>query len=180
MHPINTGTGPGYNITDFYNVAPEYGTNQDFRNFVTQAHALGIKVILDITTNHSSRSHPWAIDARTYGEDSPYWSWYERSIIAHNTNGLGQSTDQYGFTYYTGFSDQLLNLNWADTDLRQEMIAMLRYWIREYDLDGYRFDVYGARTAGTEKPPWQPVRDALKRAKPKILLPGEDDGTGGT
>jgi len=178
-YPINTGTGPGYNITDFYNVAPEYGTNQDFRNFVTQAHALGIKVILDITTNHSSRSHPWAIDARAYGEDSPYWRWYEHAIIAHNTNGLGQSTDQYGFTYYSGFSDQLLNLNWADPDLRQEMIAMLRYWIREYDVDGYRFDVYwGPHRRYGEAAMGKPVRDALKRAKPDILLLGEDDGTG--
>ncbi len=178
-YPINTGTGPGYNITDFYTIAPEYGTSQDFRNFVTQAHALGMRVILDITTNHSSRSHPWAIDARTFGEDSPYWSWYEHSIIAHNTNGLGQSTDQYGFTYYSGFSDQLLNLNWADPDLRQEMIRMLTYWIREYDVDGYRFDVYwGPHRRYGEAAMGKPVRDALKKVKPDILLLGEDDGTG--
>ncbi len=177
--PINTGFGPGYNITDFYNVAPEYGTNQDFRNFVDQAHTLGMKVILDITPNHSSRSHPWAVDARAYGEDSPYWSWYEHTMIPHNTNGLGQSFDQYGFTYYSGFSDQLLNLNWADPDLRQEMIRMLTYWIREFGVDGYRFDVYwGPHRRYGEIAMGQPVRDALKRAKPDILLLAEDDGTG--
>lgn len=178
-YPINTGTGPGYNIVDFSTVAPEYGTNQDFRNFVTQAHALGIKVILDITTNHSSRSHPWAIDARTYGEDSPYWSWYEHTIIPHNTNGLGQSTDAYGFTYYSGFSDQLLNLNWTDPDLRREMITMLAYWIKEYGVDGYRFDVYwGPHRRYGEIAMGMPVRAALKRIRPDILLLGEDDGTG--
>ncbi len=177
--PINNGTGPGYNITDFYAVAPEYGSNEDFRSFMSQAHALGMKVILDITTNHSSRSHPWAVDARTYGEDSPYWSWYEHTIIAHNTNSLGQSSDAFGFTYYSGFSDQLLNLNWADPDLRAEMIRMLSYWVKEFGVDGYRFDVYwGPHRRYGEAAMGKPVRDALKRIKPDILLLGEDDGTG--
>lgn len=178
--PINNGIGPGYNIVDFTTVAPEYGTAGDFRDFVEEAHALGLRVILDITPNHSSRSHPWAIDARTHGEDSPYWNWYEHTIIPHNTNGLGQSTDQYGFTYYSGFSDQLLNLNWNDPDLREEMIRILSYWIREFDVDGYRFDVYwGPHRRYGEAAMGKPVRDALKRIKPDILLLAEDDGTGG-
>lgn len=177
--PINNGTGPGYNITDFYTIAPEYGTNEDFRSFMTQAHALGLRVILDITPNHSSRSHPWAMDARTYGEDSPTWSWYEHTLIPHNTNGLGQSYDAYGFTYYSGFSDQLLNLNWNDPDLRREMIRMLSYWVKEYGVDGYRFDVYwGPHRRYGEVAMGKPVRDALKRIKPDLLLLAEDDGTG--
>jgi glycosidase len=178
--PINNGISPGYNITDFYNVAPEYGTNQDFKNFIAQAHTLGMKVILDVTTNHSSRSHPWAIDARTFGIDSRYWEWYEHTIIPHSTNGLGQSTDAYGFTYYTGFSDQLLNLNWRDPDFRAEMIHMLRYWITEFGLDGYRYDVYwGPHRRYGEAAMGKPVREALKHTRADIFLLGEDDGTGG-
>jgi glycosidase len=178
--PINNATGPGYNITDFDNVAPEYGTNQDFKDFVAQAHSLGIKVILDVTTNHSSRSHPWAIDGRTFGTDSRYWDWYEHTIIPHNTNGLGQSTDSFGFTYYSGFSDQLLNFNWNDPDLRAEMIRMLRYWITEFGLDGYRYDVYwGPHRRYGEAAMGKPVREALKHTRADIFLLGEDDGTGG-
>jgi len=178
--PINNGTGPGYNITDFYNVAPEYGTNQDFKNFIAQAHALGMKVILDVTTNHSSRSHPWAIDGRTYGIDSRYWDWYEHTLIPHNTNGLNQCTDAFGFTYYCGFSDQLLNLNWNDPDLRAEMIRMLRYWITEFGVDGYRYDVYwGPHRRYGEGAMGKPVREALKHTRADIFLLGEDDGTGG-
>jgi glycosidase len=177
--PINNGTGPGYNITDFYNVAPEYGTNQDFKNFISQAHVLGMKVILDVTTNHSSRSHPWAIDGRTYGIDSRYWDWYEHTLIPHNTNGLNQCTDAFGFTYYCGFSDQLLNLNWRDPDLRAEMIRMLRYWITEFGLDGYRYDVYwGPSRRYGEAAMGKPVREALKHTRADIFLLGEDDGTG--
>ena len=177
--PINQGSGPGYNITDFYNVAPEYGTNQDMKDFVQQAHSYGIKVILDITPNHSSRSHPWAVEARAFGQDSRYWTWYEHSLIPHNTNGLGQSLDAYGFAYYSGFSDQLLDLNWSDVDLRMEMIRMFKYWLLEFGVDGFRFDVYwGPHRRYGESAMGSPVRTALKHVKPDILLLAEDDGTG--
>jgi cyclomaltodextrinase / maltogenic alpha-amylase / neopullulanase len=178
-YPIDNNIGPGYNITDFYNVAPEYGTNQDFKNFITQAHALGIKVILDVTPNHSSRFHPWSQDAHANKTKSPYWNWYQHQSIAHNTNGLGQSVDADGFYYYSGFSDQLLNLNWTDVDMRSEMINAYKYWIKEFGLDGYRFDVYwGPHRRYGEQYMGQPVREALKHIKPDILLLGEDDGTG--
>lgn len=177
--PINRGSGPGYNIVDFYNVAPEYGSNDDCKNFVAEAHALGIKVILDVTPNHTSRFHPWSTDAHLFKQDSRYWTWYEHSIIPHNDNGLGQSLDADGFNYYSGFSEQLLNFNWRDVDARAEMINVYKYWIREFGLDGYRFDVYwGPHRRYGEQYMGKPVRDALKHIKPDILLLAEDDGTG--
>ena len=177
--PINNGTGPGYNIIDFYNVAPEYGTNDQFKDFVAQAHALGLKVILDVTPNHSSRFHPWCADAHQFKQDSRYWSWYEHTIIPHNDNGLGQSLDADGFSYYSGFSEQLMNLNWNDVDLRAEMINVYKYWIQQFGIDGYRFDVYwGPHRRYGEASMGKPVRDALKHIKPDILLLAEDDGTG--
>ncbi|MGE5314577.1 MAG: alpha-amylase family glycosyl hydrolase [Acidobacteriota bacterium] len=178
-YPIDNNYGPGYNISDFMNVAPEYGTNQDFKNFITQAHALGLKVILDVTPNHSSRFHPWSQHAHTYKTASPYWNWYQHASIPHNMNGLGEAKDADGFYYYGGFSDQLLNLNWTDVDMREEMIGIYKYWIREFGLDGYRFDVYwGPHRRYGERYMGQPVREALKHIKPDILLLGEDDGTG--
>ncbi|MCX6121007.1 MAG: alpha-amylase family glycosyl hydrolase [Ignavibacteriales bacterium] len=179
-YPIDQHYGPGYNIVDFYTVAPEYGSNNDFKNFILQAHALGIKVILDVTPNHTSRFHPWSLDAHLFHEDSRYWTWYEHSIIPHNDNGLGQSLDADGFNYYSGFSDQLLNYNWKDIDARTEMINAYKYWIKVLDLDGYRFDVYwGPHRRYGEAYMGDPVREALKHIKPDILLLGEDDGTGG-
>jgi glycosidase len=177
---INNGSGPGYNIVDFYTVAPEYGTNQDFKAFIAKAHLLGLKVILDVTPNHSSWVHPWSVDAHQFHQDSRYWSWYEHTIIPHNDNGLGQSLDADGFAYYSGFSSQLLDLNWTDPDMRAEMINAYKYWIRETGLDGYRFDVYwGPHRRYGEAFMGRPVRQALKHIKPDILLLGEDDGTGG-
>jgi cyclomaltodextrinase len=178
-YPIDNNYGPGYNIVDFYNVAPEYGTNADFKDFVDQAHALGMKVILDVTPNHTSRYHPWSQDAHTFGQDSRYWTWYEHSMITANTNGLGDCLDAGGFNYYCGFSDQLLNLNWDDPDMRAEMINIYKYWITRYGIDGYRFDVYwGPHRRYGEQAMGIPVRKALKHIKPDILLLGEDDGTG--
>ena len=178
-YPIDNNYGPGYNIVDFDNVASEYGTNQDFKNFVDQAHALGLRVILDVTPNHTGRFHPWAEDGRTYGQDSRYWSWYEHSIIPHNTNGLGQSLDLYGYNYYSAFSDQLLNFNWSDPDARKEMIRVYTSLVKVYGIDGFRFDIYwGPHRRYGEQVFGQPIRDALKHIKPDILLLGEDDGTG--
>ena len=178
-YPIDNNIGPGYNIVDFYTVAPEYGTNQDFKNFVDQAHSLGLKVILDVTPNHSSRFHPWSQDAHTFGVDSRYWTWYEHRMITANTNGLGDCLDASGFNYYCGFSDQLLNFNWSDPDMRAEMINVYKYWITQYGIDGYRFDVYwGPHRRYGEQYMGIPVRTALKHLKPDILLLGEDDGTG--
>jgi cyclomaltodextrinase len=179
-YPIDQHYGPGYNIVDFYTVAPEYGTNDDFKNFISQAHTLGIKVILDVTPNHTSRFHPWSVDAHTFHEDSWYWTWYEHNNQpSGQTNNLGSSLDADGFNYYTGFSDQLLNYNWSDIDARTEMINAYKYWIKYLDLDGYRFDVYwGPHRRYGEANMGDPVREALKHIKPDILLLGEDDGTG--
>lgn len=182
--PINTRTGPGYNIKNFLKVAPEYGTNDDFKNFVSQAHSLGLKAILDVTPNHTSYLHPFVVEARQFRQNSPYWDFYQHTIVPHNTNGLGQSTTADGFVYYSGFSDQLLNYNWSDIDARSYMIEVYKWWVKEFDIDGYRFDVYwgphrrAAGGAGNELEMGNPVRKALKKLKPDIFLLAEDDGTG--
>jgi hypothetical protein len=73
----------------------------------------------------------------------------------------------------------LLDLNWADIDLRMEMIRMFKYWLLEFGVDGFRFDVYwGPHRRYGESAMGSPVRSALKHVKPDILLLAEDDGTG--
>ena len=79
----------GYNTIDFLNVETSLGTNQDYKNFVDAAHELGIKIIQDITPNHTGREHPFAQEALLYRDYSQYWNYYQTEFIAHNTNGLG-------------------------------------------------------------------------------------------
>jgi len=169
----------GYNIIDFMKVETSYGTNQDYYDFVEAAHELGLKVIQDITPNHTGKQHPFAQEALLYGDYSQYWYYYQTEFIAHNTNGLGQCVTPEGIYYYCGFSDALLNYDWSDLDARNYMIDVYDYWVREFGIDGYRFDVYwGPHRKYGESNMGTPVRNSLKHIKPDILLLGEDDGTG--
>ena len=169
----------GYNIIDFLNVENSYGTNQDYKDFVDSAHQLGLKVIQDITPNHTGREHPFAQEALLNGDYSQYWNYYQTEFIPHNDNGLGQCVTPEGIYYYCGFSDALLNYDWRDLDARNYMVDVYNYWIRNFGIDGYRFDVYwGIHRKYGENNTGIPIRTSLKHIKPDILLLGEDDGTG--
>ncbi len=176
---IDNSINIGYNIIDFYRIAPEYGTAEDFKAFVQRAHELGMKVILDVTPNHTGRYHPFAMEAKEYGSYSQYWNYYQTGYISHNDNGLGICKTREGIYYYCAFSDALLNYNWFHVDPRKYMLDVYTYWIREFDIDGFRFDVYWGphRRYGTAYFD-QPLRKALRHVKPDLLLLGEDDGTG--
>lgn len=169
----------GYNIIDFMKVETSYGTDQDYKDFVDAAHQLGLKVVQDITPNHTGRLHPFSQEALLLGDYSQYWNYYQTEFIAHNTNGLGQCVTPQGIYYYCGFSDALLNYDWRDLDARNYMTGVYDYWVREFGIDGYRFDVYwGPHRKYGESNMGIPVRTSLKHIKPDILLLGEDDGTG--
>jgi len=170
----------GYYTEDFMSVESSYGTDQDYKDFVAAAHDLGLKVIQDVTPNHSGNVHPFALEAAQYGDASPYWDYYQTEFIPHNTNGLGDCYTPEGIYYYCAFSDVLLNWDWRDVDARRYMTGVYEYWIEEFGIDGYRFDVYwGPHRKYGEANMGVPVRQALKHIKPDILLLGEDDGTGG-
>ncbi|MBM4167687.1 MAG: T9SS type A sorting domain-containing protein [Ignavibacteria bacterium] len=178
-NPINNDIGPGYNIKDFYSVAPEYGTIADFKNFAAEAHKIGLKVILDVTPNHASYAHPFVSDAKVFREDSYYWNFFEHSRRTQNTNNLGDCLTADGFNYYCGFSDQLLNYDWSDIDARYYKTSVYRWWIKEMGIDGYRYDVYwGPLRRYGEQAMGIPVRSVLRRVKPDILLLAEESGVG--
>jgi glycosidase len=169
----------GYNTIDFLKVETSLGTDQDYKDFVDAAHELGLKVIQDITPNHTGRDHPFAQEALLYNDYSQFWNYYQTEFIAHNTNGLGQCVTPQGIYYYCGFSDALLNYDWRDLDARNYMVDVYDFWVKKFGIDGYRFDVYwGPHRKYGENNMGIPVRNSLKHIKPDILLLGEDDGTG--
>ena len=75
----------GYDVEDYYRVDPDYGSNEDFERLVMEAHARGIRVVLDLVLNHTSREHPWFQDALR-DPDSPYRDWY---IFSADDPGYG-------------------------------------------------------------------------------------------
>lgn len=172
----------GYNIVDFYKVDPRLGTNADFKALVARAHELGIRIILDITPSHVSPAHPWVASLRNGG---PYGAYLQTEPSPHNLGRDGRGANlpevrQAGADYYKyqGFGD-LANLDWNHDDLQAEMLDVLAFWVNEFDIDGWRLDVYWGpwRRYGPDRF-GRPIRALMKRLKPDAWLLGEIVGTG--
>ncbi|MEM8487798.1 MAG: alpha-amylase family glycosyl hydrolase [Bacteroidota bacterium] len=178
----------GYNIIDFYNVDPKLGTNEDFKALVDRAHDLDIRVIMDITPNHSSPTHPWVDALQENGNAVPPGSFIQTEPSDHSRglDNRGPNLTEIwqvaggGNLYrkYDGFGD-LANLDWDNDDLQAEFLNILKHWITEFGIDGWRFDVYWGpwRRYGPERF-GRPIRDLMKRIKPDSWILGEIAGTG--
>lgn len=183
-----TPLGGGYNIIDFYNVDPKLGTNDDFKHLVARAHELGLKVILDITPSHVSEAHPWVNSLREQGEASPFYNYIQTTPSPHNRGldnrgaNLPEIWQTEGgrnlYRKYDGFGD-LANVNWDDDDLQAAFLDIFAYWVREFDIDGWRMDVYWGpwRRYGPDRF-GRPIRELMKRLKPDSWILAEIAGTG--
>jgi alpha-amylase len=131
----------GYDATDYYSVERDYGTNEDFRRLVEEAHSRGIRVIIDLVLNHTSDQHPWFIDAKTRG--SEYRDWYVWSDSDPGNPGPWgeQAWHPLGDQYYYGvFWGGMPDLNYNNPAVTEEMLKVTRYWLEEMGADGYRLD----------------------------------------
>ena len=134
----------GYDVVDYYHVDPRYGTDDDFRNLVTEAHRRGIHVIVDFVPNHSGSQNPW-FQAALNDPKSPYRDWYRWSKTLPTQKGpWGQQAwhkspvrDEY---YYGVFWHEMPDLNYENPAVRAEMQKVVTYWIKEMHADGLRFD----------------------------------------
>ncbi|HEX7314963.1 MAG TPA: maltose alpha-D-glucosyltransferase [Pyrinomonadaceae bacterium] len=144
--PLRDG---GYDIADYYAILPEYGTLEDFRQFIDAAHARGIRVITDLVVNHTSDQHPWFKEASA-SPDSPKRDWYvwsdspekykEARIIFTDTeksNWTWCETAQ-SFYWHRFFSHQP-DLNYDNPDVQQAMLEAVDYWL-DFGIDGFRAD----------------------------------------
>lgn len=150
IHPIGQekkkGTiGSPYAVRDYYAINPDYGTKDDFKKLISEAHRRGMKVIIDIVANHTAwdsvlMKHP---------------DWYKHDAKGNIT---------YPYDWY-----DIAALNYESKDLRRYMTDMLRFWIREFDLDGFRCDVAGEVPTDF----WENARIELDRIKPGIFMLAE-------
>lgn len=189
LMPINASPSyHGYDTTDYYAVNPEYGTLDDLKKLLDEAHKRGIKVIMDLVVNHTSKEHPWFKEALA-DENSPYRSWYsfagaENQVKADGAVG-GDPWHKYGSLKYLGvFWEGMPDLNFDEPKVREEMIKIGQYWL-EQGLDGFRLDaakhIYGdfASTASTpdiqaaNKKWWQEFRAGMNEVNPEAYLIGE-------
>lgn len=142
LMPINASPSyHGYDVTDYYTVNPEYGTNEDFQRLMAEAHARGMKVIIDLVLNHTSTQHPWFQSAKDPA--SPYRDYYLWTDTKPNYQGpWGQNVwHKSGEAfYYAVFWDQMPDLNMENPAVIDEISEVITFWLTEMDADGFRLD----------------------------------------
>ena len=143
LMPINPSPSyHGYDVTDYYAVNPDYGTLDDLKNLLAEAHKRDIKIIMDLVLNHTSTKHPWFQQALTPG--SPYRDWYVWSDTDPGTLGPWGAKAWYrasnGGYYYAIFWDQMPDLNYENPAVREEMKKVTSFWLEDVGMDGFRLD----------------------------------------
>ncbi len=137
----------GYDISDYCGVAPEYGTLDDFKTFLAEAHARGLKVILDLVLNHTSDEHAWFLESKS-SRDNPKADWYVWADTPPNNwqscfDGEAWTyAPERGQYYYHYFMKQQPDLNWRNPEVKQAMWDAVRFWL-DLGVDGYRLDAIG-------------------------------------
>ena len=144
----------GYDISDYYDVNPEFGTKEDLERLIAEAEKRGIKIILDLVINHTSDEHEWFLEALRNPE-SKYRNYY---IFKRGENGLpptnwrshfggsawekveGETDENGNEMYYLHlFSKKQPDLNWENPEVREELYKMVNYWL-EKGIAGFRVD----------------------------------------
>ena len=161
----------GYDVADYCDVDPIFGSLDDLDGLVAEAHARGLKVLLDFVPNHTSDRHPWFIESRS-ARTSPKRDWYiwadPRPDGGPPTNwasmfgGSGWTLDAAtGQHYYHAFLAEQPDLNWRNPEVQAAMMDVLRFWFRR-GIDGVRIDVI-----------WHVIKDDQLRDNPLAVDPDD-------
>jgi cyclomaltodextrinase len=137
--------GSPYAVRDYYSINPDYGTKEDLKRLVSETHRRGLKIVIDIVANHTSWDNVLMKTPEFYRRD-----------------GAGKILSPYDWT-------DVAALNYDNAKLREYMTEMLKYWIREFDLDGFRCDVAGEVPTDF----WENARAQLEQIKPDIMMLAE-------
>ncbi len=178
----------GYDVTDYRDIHPDYGTLEDFRALLDAAHTRGISVIIDLVLNHTSSAHPWFVQSAARKE--PYRNWYRWAEPEEDAYSLSAAVwghpvwiPRNGSLYYAIFWDGMPDLNYDEPAVRQEMKDVASFWL-DMGVDGFRLDavphVYGTAELpdnGTGLTPtrawWAEFQAHCRSVNPEVLLVGE-------
>ena len=162
----------GYDISDYKNIAPEYGTREDAIRLMDEVHRRGMFILLDLVMNHTSAEHPW-FKASASGKNNNYSDWYIWRDKPNNwmslTGGSGwhyhPERKQY---YYASFLPFQPDLNYRNPEVKKHMLEIARYWL-DLGADGFRLDIFNVI-----------YKDASFRSNPVAFkaVPDENDPSG--
>lgn len=162
--PLFESVGHGYETTDYKKLDSRLGTNEDLTNFVAECHKQGVRAILDGVFNHTGRDFFAFKDIRQNRENSQYKDWY------CNVNFWGNNSFNDGFSYENwGGHDLLAKLNQHNPAVRDYICDVIRFWVKEYDIDGIRLDAADVMDFEYMKA----LRRVANEVKPDFWLMGE-------
>ena len=162
--PLFESVGHGYETTDYKKLDSRLGDNEDLKNFVSECHRQGIRVILDGVFNHTGRDFFAFQDLKKNRENSPYKDWY------CNVNFWGNNEYNDGFSYQNwGGYDLLIKLNQHNPAVRDYICDVIRFWVKEFDIDGIRLDAADVM----EFDYMRAFRQVAEEVKPEFWLMGE-------
>jgi len=162
----------GYDVADYTDIHPMFGTIADFDELLEEAHRLGLKLIIDWVPNHSSDEHPWFVESRS-SRDNPKRDWYvwrdarpDGSLPNNWLSNFGgpaweydEKTDQY---YLHSFLAKQPDLNWRNPEVQEAMFDGIRFWL-DRGVDGFRIDVAHVMMKDPEMRDNPPIPDDWQR-----------------
>ncbi|OON93422.1 MAG: alpha-glycosidase [Candidatus Epulonipiscioides saccharophilum] len=155
-----------YDTTDYTKIDPCFGSNEEFKELVNQAHEKGIKIMIDAVFNHSGRKFkPW-LDVIERGHDSKYKDWF----MINDWDQVSKRGDTKDGRFYTfAFTDQMPKLNTNNDEVIEYFCKICEFWITEFNIDAIRFDV-GNEISHTFL---RKLKQRVRKLKPDIYLLGE-------
>lgn len=139
----------GYDISDYRDIMPEFGTLADWEELLAGMHRRGINLVMDLVVNHTSDEHPWFIESRS-SQDSPYRDYYvwrppkdgrePNNWVSHFSGSAWQYDEATGEYYLHLFSPKQPDLNWENAAVRREVYDLMCFWL-DKGIDGFRMDV---------------------------------------
>ncbi|MBN8582287.1 MAG: alpha-glucosidase, partial [Anaerolineae bacterium] len=135
----------GYDVSDYLNISPDYGTMDDTIQLIDEIHKRGMKVIFDLVLNHTSDQHPWFKESRS-SRNNPKADWYLWRDKPNNwqsmTGGSGwHYAKERGQYFWSSFLPFQPDLNWRNPEVKQVMFNMVRFWLGK-GVDGFRLDIF--------------------------------------
>ncbi len=181
-----------YDVIDYREIDPEYGTMAEFKQFVAEAHSRNIKVIVDFIINHTSSEHPWFKNAKT-GPTAKYRDFYvwankdsivqqiAKKEISFDSDNITQWHDVDGDTlsdyYYGFFHGGMPDLNFDNPAVRNEIYSIGRFWLQDIGVDGFRMDaakhIYPDDRMEDSHAFWTEFKQEMQKIKPDVYIVGE-------
>ena len=154
----------GYDISDYQAIMDEFGTMEDFDEMLSEAHARGLRVVMDLVVNHTSDEHKWFMESRRSKENAyrDYYIWREGKDEKTPPNNWGscfggsawQYDEETAMYYLHLFSKKQPDLNWDNPKVRDEVFNMMAWWC-DKGIDGFRMDVISMISKTKEMPDGQ-------------------------